>query len=380
MHKSIIFILVLITLGCSSTQNKKEEMTKIEKVEALFNEFSNPEDPGLQYVVVDKDTVIYEYNSGLSDVEKKVSLCLGQTMAVFSMTKTLTAIAVLQLVEQKKIDIDDKVSKFFDHPYDDEITVRQLLSHTSGIPNPIPLKWAHLVENHHAYDEKKALDEVLKDNPKLKSPPAAKYKYSNIGYWLLGPVIEKASGKSYEDFVTENIFLPLGLGPDDIGFIINDVENHAKGYLKRWSFLNLIGGFLMEKDLFGDNENGWIHIRNVHQNGPAYGGAMGTAKAFARILQDLLSEDSKLLGPSGKQMLYEQQKLNSGEQIEMSLGWHIRKLDEQTYYFKEGGGAGFCCEMRIYPDSGIASVLMLNRTSFNFKKDLSKLDENFVLQ
>ncbi len=378
MNKSIAFILVLITLGCSSTQNKKVEMMKIEKAEVLLSEFSKPDDPGLQYIVVDKDTVIYEYSPGLSDVKNKTSLSINNTMAAFSMTKTLTAIAVLQLVEQEQVQLDDKVSCFIEHPYNSDITVRQLISHTSGIPNPIPLRWVHLADAQDSFNEQVALTEVLIDNPKLKSPPDTKYKYSNIGYWLLGKVIESASGKSYSEYVTENIFVPLELTPEEIGFQVSNEDNHAKGYLKKWSFMNFIGRFMMDKNMFGENEDGWIHMENFYLNGPAFGGAMGSAKAFSRILQDLLSENSKILGSSTKQLLYEQQKLRSGEKVDMTLGWHIRKLNDITYYYKEGGGAGFCCEMRIYPEKGIASVLMLNRTSFNFKKDLSKLDECFV--
>ena len=85
-----------------------------------------------------------------------------------------------------------------------------------------------------------------------------------------------------------------------------------------------------------------------------------------------------MLGTSAKQLLYTQQNVKSGKKLEMTLGWHVGELNGSIYYFKEGGGAGFCGEMRIYPKSALATVLIANRSSFDFNKNLSKLDENFL--
>ena len=142
--------------------------------------------------------------------------------------------------------------------------------------------------------------------------------------------------------------------------------------------MNLFKSFLIDDSIWGEYEGGWLRINNVYIDGPAFGGAIGSAKAFSRILQSLLSKKSVLLGDNIKQYLYSQEKTRSGKKIEMTLGWHIGKLDEVTYYFKEGGGAGFHCEMRIYPDINLASVLMVNRTSFNTRKQLSKLDKHIM--
>ena len=344
----------------------------------LLNELTPPNGPGFQYVVVDKDSTIFEYSTGLADIEDDKSLELSHTLAAFSMTKTLTAIAIVRLVEQGKVDLDDKLLDLFPHPYDPDVTIRQLLSHTAGIPNPIPLRWVHLVENHSDYDEETALTAVLEKHHKSTSKPGTEYKYSNIGYWLLGKAIEQLSGVDYPQFMRENIFARLDLNSEDIGFLISEGGNTAKGYLKRWSFMDIAGRFMIDDEVFGDTEGTWVHVRNLYPNGPSFGGAIGTAKAFSVILQDLLSEQSRLLGPTGAQMLFTQQAIASGKKIDMTLGWHIRRLDSMIYFYKEGGGAGFCCEMRVYPEAGVASVLMANRTSFNFKKHLSALDRLFV--
>ncbi|MDX1810946.1 MAG: serine hydrolase domain-containing protein [Gammaproteobacteria bacterium] len=377
--KLIVTLYILaVAINCSAVQIEKESTSNNRKVINALNRLAGVTDPGIQYVVVNKDSVIFNRNVGLSKIEENILLDSNDTMAAFSMTKILTAIAILQLVERNKISLDDKASDYIEHPYNPEISIRHLLSHTSGIPNPIPLKWVHLAKSHANFDERAALIKVLQENPDLNSSPGEKYSYSNIGYWLLGKIIEKVSGKTYSDYVSKNIFEAVGLTSKEVSFLIEDENNHAKGYLKKWSLMNFFGRFFIDKDVLGEYERGWLHIKSVYLNGPSFGGAIGSATAFSRILQDLLSEQSKLIKGKTKQLLYSQQKTKSGKKIDMTLGWHIDKLNGATYYYKEGGGAGFHCEMRIYPDSGLASVVMTNRTSFDSRKILTELDMNFV--
>lgn len=357
-----------------------EILTKKERAEQYINDLISPDEPGIQYVVVSKDSELFKYSFGVADIKNNVPLSLEHSMSAFSMTKTLTAIAILQLAERDKLNLNSPASKFVNHPYDSDVTIKQLLSHTAGIPDPIPLKWVHLADNHEKFDEKRALKQVLADNPIPDAAPGEEYGYSNIGYWLLGEVVEKVSSEKYEDYINKNIFQPLNLNANDIGFQIANENKQAIGYLYKYSFMNLIKYFVLDKQIWGEYEGNWLHINTVYLNGPSVGGAFGTSMAFSRILQNLLSENSVLLGDSVKQYLYAQQKTMSGELIEMTLGLHIGILDGVKYYYKEGGGAGFHCEMRIYPESGIASVIMVNRTSFNTNKQLSILDSNFITE
>ena len=375
--KNSLLLFLALTIFYLPIYSVEAEQKK-ETIERLLTDISSTGDPGVQYVVANKDTIVFSHSSGLADIKNKTPLIQRHTMAAFSMTKTITAIAVLQLVEREKIKLNDQVSQYIEHPYDSAITISQLISHTAGIPNPIPLKWVHLASQHKKFDEKKALSQVLSDNDESDALSGEQYAYSNIGYWLLGEVIEKVNGQHYSDYVKENIFKPLNLTKDDIGFQISNLNNHAKGYLEKYSFMNLIKSFVIDDYVWGEYEGSWLHINNVYLNGTALGGAIGTATAFSRILQDLLNDHSVLLGKKVKQYLYTQQKTKSGENIDMTLGWHIGKLNDIRYYYKEGGGAGFHCEMRIYPNHNLATVIMLNRTSFNTRENLNKLDSHFI--
>ena len=374
---------LLILLVCCAMANYTipsiggEKIPRDERVTKLLMELAPNDGPGIQYTIVNKNATILAFSSGLADINNRTPLSLNHTMAAFSMTKPITAFAILQLLEKQVINLDDRVSKYINHPYGPEINIRQLLDHTSGIPNPIPLKWVHLSTDHINFNEKAALAKALEDNAKPGSPPGEKYAYSNIGYWLLGEIIEAAAKQDYTDYVRKNIFQPLRLTQGDIDFLITDNARHAKGYLAKYSLMNLIKGFVTDKAVWGRYEGNWLHIKDVYVNGPSFGGAIGSAKAFSRILQDLLAERSVLLGEDSKRLLFSQQKTRSGKHIDMTLGWHIGILEGIQYFYKEGGGAGFHSEMRIYPTIELASVIMTNKTSFNSRKQLSNLDSMF---
>lgn len=378
MKQLLMLLIMTISFNSASQATGNGVTPQHQQVAKLIEELAPSNGPGIQYILVDKSNVIFEYSSGFADIKSRTPLRLSQTMAAFSMTKTITAIAVLQLVEKQIIKLDDKVDRYIKHSYSPNITIRQLLNHTSGIPNPIPLKWVHLANSNDKFSEDAALDLVLREHPKPDNAPGEKYAYSNIGYWLLGKVIEAATGQEYQTYVKLNIFHPLKLEPAEIDFKINDPSNHAKGYLAKYSFMNLVKGFVTNKEVWGEYEGSWLRIKDFYLNGPAFGGAIGSAKAFSRILQDLLSEESLLLGKSVRQFLYTQEKTNSGKLIPMTVGWHIGDLNGLRYFYKEGGGAGFHSEMRIYPSVGLASVIMTNRTSFNSRKELSRIDVNFI--
>jgi D-alanyl-D-alanine carboxypeptidase len=335
--------------------------------------------PGLQYVVMDAEETRFAYASGWADIANKTPMTLGTTMMAYSMTKTFTAAAVLQLMEQGKLNIDDEIDRYLpDVPYaNHHITIRHLLDHTSGIPNPIPIRWAHLVEEDASFDEDAALAQVMRDNSKLAFKTGRKYAYSNIGYWLLGKIIEKITGKSYSAYVTTNILGKLNLSTQDMCFTIPDATRHANGYLAKYSFMNLIKSFVMDAKFFGGYEGSWLRLKNHHLNGPAFGGLVGTGHGFGVFLQDQLRAESVLFNTTTKAIFETQQSNIDGQKIPMTLGWHIGETQGVRYFFKEGGGGGFHAEMRCYPTKGIASVVMVNNTQFDSSAFLNRMDHVF---
>jgi CubicO group peptidase (beta-lactamase class C family) len=378
-YVKIFVFLYLIISGCGIHINHAEKDPVRAVTQFLDDQVGDSDIPGIQYVIVDSTGILLEYYGGFADIKNRLLISSGTTMMAYSMTKTFTAVAVIQLAEQNILSLDDPVIKYLPEiPYGDKITIRHLLNHTSGIPNPIPLRWVHLAAKHNEYDEDLELHNILAENDELCFEPGEKYAYSNIGYWLLGKVIERSSGEPYPEYMRAHIFNRLGLTDSELSFQIPDTLNHAKGYLRKYSLFNLIKWFLIDDELIGEYEDGWLHINNHYLNGPAFGGLIGAARNIGIFLQDQLRSHSVLLSSEYKELFYTRQNDNAGDPIEMTPGWHIGELDQVRYYFKEGGGGGNHSEMRIYPSYGIGSVIMVNMTNFDSNDYLNTLDQVMI--
>ena len=124
---------------------------EIEKI--LTKQVEENKTPSVQYAIFNQDSVIHQFRHGFADMKQKLNVNENTTYNVYSVTKTFTALAVLQLAGQNKIDINQPAKKYLPaFPYSSTITVRQLLTHSAGIPNPIPINWIHLAEKHQSFN------------------------------------------------------------------------------------------------------------------------------------------------------------------------------------------------------------------------------------
>ncbi len=337
--------------------------------------------PSIQYILFDKDSILKRYNSGLADIKANKEVNEKTTYNAFSVTKTFTALSILQLAEQNKLDIEQPANKYLpDFPYPTDITIRQLLSHSAGIPNPIPLKWIHLTSEHKLFDRNKFFKNVFSKHTKTKYRPNRKYSYSNLGYFLLGQIIENVSGITYEEYVNENIIKRIGINTTELGFEIENINRHAKGYQKNPSFLNLILSFIIDKSKFMDKAEGqWKPFKSYYANGASYGGLIGTPDAFMKYMQEFLKADSNLLSDYYKKMLFTENYTKDNKATGVCLSWFSGQLNGNKYFTHAGGGGGYYCEIRIYPDLELGSVVFFNRTGISDERFLDKVDIKYVL-
>jgi D-alanyl-D-alanine carboxypeptidase len=350
------------------------------KLNAVLAQYCGSVVPGLQYVVVNAGGTLYDYAGGLADIGHRRAMTSATTMMVYSMTKVFTAAAILQLADRATLALEDEIDRYLpDSAYVGyHITIRQLINHTSGIPNPIPLRWVHLVEEDSTYDEAAELAKVSFAHRKLNTEPGREFAYSNIGYWLLGRIVERVTGQSYAEYVRGHILQPIGLAPLDIDFVIPDVLRHANGYLAKYSVMNLMKGFVTDSRLWGEYEGNWLRIKGHYVNGPAFGGLVGTAAAFAQFLQDQLRATSIVFNDEVRRLFEGRQTDRTGRPIPMTLAWHVGTTGSDVYFFKEGGGGGFHCEMRLYPRTRIGTVVMVNSADFNSSKFLNRIDVTYA--
>ncbi|HEY6853277.1 MAG TPA: serine hydrolase domain-containing protein [Gemmatimonadales bacterium] len=335
--------------------------------------------PGIQYLVVDAARTLCEHAAGWADIARRVPMSAATTLMGYSMSKTITAAAALQLAGAGRIGLDDPVDRYVSFsPYGPGITVRQLLSHTSGIPNPIPLRWVHLTTAHDAFDEDAALRAELQRHPRLASAPGSQYAYSNLGYWLLGSIVQRAGGQPFTAYVSDHVLRPIGASPSELGYRIPDLARHANGYLEKYSLFNLMKRFLIDRALVGSYEGRWLRIHAHYANGPAFGGLVGSARGFGKFLQDQLRPRSTLFNDDTRALFYAPQHTTDGTPVAMTLGWHIGSLDGEPFFYKEGGGGGFHAMMRLYPSSRVGTVVMTNATGCDVKRCLDSADRQFL--
>lgn len=332
--------------------------------------------PGIQYTVVDAVDTPFQYAGGMRNLLTKEPISTDTTFMASSSTKVLTAAAVLQLVEKGKIGLHDSLTAHYPrHPYGDSLTIRHLLTQTSGIPNPLPLRWFHPVSEHAGFNEDLALQQTMHRHTKLLFQPGEKYAYSNISYWLLGKVIESASGMTYLDYLRSNVFGPLGIRPEQAGFSIANLERHATGYQKKFSTLGLFLYLMMDRHMIGETVNGRRTLIPMYMNGPAYGGLICNSTGFARFLQDLLRESPHLFSSETRSLFLAPQVTDRGRDIGMTLGWRTGSLKNVVYYGKPGGGPGFRSNVRLYPAKGIGVVWLVNETGVS-EREINRFSDS----
>ncbi len=199
-------------------------------IDGLYNGFTGKAVPGVAVLVARDGKIVYKKGFGYADIEKKEIVSTETKFRIGSVTKQFTAAAILKLQEENKLSVTDKLSKYFpDFPRGEEVTLHHLLTHTSGI---------------HSYTGKsdfleKVTSPITNENLLLyfkNDPydfnPGEEYRYNNSGYFLLGYIVEKVSGKSYGQYLKDTFFDPLQMYNTGAHSSTIALTNEAKGYAK----------------------------------------------------------------------------------------------------------------------------------------------------
>ena len=233
MKKTItIFILLFVSLLMSLPAQTLDKQA-LKKIDALLSEAFPADSPGVAVLVSVNGKILYDKAFGFADMELNVPMTTGNVFRIGSITKQFTASAILQLVEQEKISLQDDITKYLpDYPtHGHTITVEHLLTHTSGIQSYTSM--SDFMEKQIRIDM--TPEEVIDifDNEPMNFAPGEQFRYNNSGYFLLGYIIEKVTGMSYQKYVEENLFKPLGLASSYYGSPSLIIKNRARGYEKK---------------------------------------------------------------------------------------------------------------------------------------------------
>jgi CubicO group peptidase (beta-lactamase class C family) len=228
---AVLSVVILVT-ACSSKDNTKKVRTAADdkadslmlvynpkdadkKVDAFMQNLHKKSGFNGNVLVFKKGKIIYENSFGWADHLKRDSLNLNSQFELASVTKTMTGTAILMLMERGKLRLDQNVKEFFPNfPYDG-ITIKLLLTHRSGMMNYVYFvdgiwKKAHKDERK-GITNNDVMNLIAEYKPNPYTQPNKKFHYNNSNYMVLGAIIEKVTGKSYADFMKENIFKPAGM-------------------------------------------------------------------------------------------------------------------------------------------------------------------------
>jgi CubicO group peptidase (beta-lactamase class C family) len=255
--------------------------------------------------------------------------------------------------------------------------VRHLLSHSSGIANPIPISWVHLAEEP-AVDLDDFTRRLLTRYHRLRFEPGSRYAYSNLGYLVLGQVIERLSGQSYTDYVQQHILGVLDMHRTGFSYGHLQDQDVATGYVRTWSMMGILGRFLVDGRIFGASRNGYTAFRRFLIDGAPYGGLLGPVADLGNFMQAYLGGGTfngrRLLETSSIAEMLTPQRNHRGAELStgghgapqrMGLGWHLDGSDEMRSCYHLGGGAGYRSEVRIYPPLGYGIGVLGNETSYD---------------
>jgi CubicO group peptidase (beta-lactamase class C family) len=287
-----------------------------------------------------KDKLLLEAY-GKADVESNAPMTIGTMIPIGSVAKQFTAVAVLQLRDARKLSLDDEVTKWLPelNTGGNRLTLRHLLAHTAGIVElgeMQELRAAQMMRN-----PSLTRDSVYKVISRYapEFPAGTIQSYSNTGYWLLGRIIEKASGMKYEEYIDERIFAPLGMS--------RSMYCGSKAVPNRATPYGIRDGVSMRQQEI------------VHTATYAAGAICSTAGDMITWLQAL--HGGKVLSPKSYAELIAPAKLNDGTVLRYGMGTVIAEDSHGLRFIgHNGGGFGFSSEARWYPDAQLAVVVLTN--------------------
>lgn len=365
-----LLAVVLMVLAPKPPKTPKS-VADVAELEGYLNELvASGTPPGLSVTIVKDGEQVYSKGFGFADAPHVIETTPDTVYHWWSMTKVTTAVAILQLAEQGKLNLDDPVVDhlpFFQVEYpsanSEVITIRHLLNHTSGLPDMVPDLFGLVHMEDVTMDQTAILKAHLPSFNKLKYEPGTDAIYTNLGYLVLGTVIEAASGQSYEAYIRENVVQPLDMANSDFIYRDDMGEHEAMGSHPFVSIFTPMLPFFLDMDALVRERIGTQYWFNrVYIDVTPSTGLIGSTPDAGKLMLDLLSDEPQILSTASIVAMQP-----TGDQpSERPLGWaEFGEENGRSWVQHRGGGPGFATVMRLYPEEGLGIVIMANNTNFD---------------
>lgn len=325
------------------------------KLDSLLTSLYNDSSPGISIAVVEQGKTMFKKSYGISDAATGSKLTDSSNFNICSLTKQFTALGILQLAEKHLLSLDDKLSRFFpgmNKKISNVIIVRQLLTHTSGIPDHY--NYTNTTHMQHAHDSD--VYNAIKNADTTYFMPGTKFRYSNTGYCLLALIIEKVSGMSYNNYMSKNIFEPAGMQHTIVWNENATITNEVTAY-ERDSLNNFIRSGAHEHIFFSTEGDGGIYT--CIDDYIKWFTALEPGKVFSRSIIDEAR--------SIQFMIDENKKVGYG------FGWLIDEQDAQRKVYHSGDNGGFRTYSFSMPSLHYLVVIFSNRNDINVEQIVQQI-------
>ncbi len=328
----LFFLFVAFNAGTQSLESQIDEI--------LAAQF--PADgPGASALVVKNGQILYRKAFGKANIELDVAMKPEHVFRIGSISKQFTACAILRLAELGKLSLQDEITKFIpDYPtHGHKITVEHLLTHTSGIKSYTGLeKWTD-EERKRDFTPKEMVD-YFKDEP-MDFAPGEAYRYNNSAYFLLGYIIEIVSGKTYEAFLDENFFKPLGMNHSYYGNTAPIIKNRAAGY---------------QEGETGNTNADFLSMTQPYAAGSLLSNVDDLYTWYKAVMDD------KVVSKESRMKAHTAFKLNNGKPTGYGYGWSLGNVQGSPVIGHGGGINGFLTASLYLPDEKVFVALFSNCT------------------
>ncbi len=314
------------------------------RVDNIFSAWDHEDSPGCALGVVKEGKLIYSRGYGSADLEHNISITPSSVFYIGSVSKQFVTFCILLLEEKGKLDLDDKIQKYFpDFPdYGYPLTIRHFIHHTSGVRDYLTLL-SLKGRNYLDHTEPEEVYELIRNQKELNFIPGEKYLYSNSCYFMLALIIEKASGQSIKEYARTHIFEPLGMKNTQFYDDITDlIKNRVFSY-------EVIGG----KKKYNNLVNRFDLVGS--------GGVYSTAEDLFLWDQNFYHN---ILGKGEQQIIekmHEEGLLNSGESSGYAFAINNGKYKGLRTVSHGGSLAGYRANLLRFPDQQFSVILLANR-------------------
>jgi len=348
-------------------KNKTPEISKYsealtadvsKKLDSVFKRLNKRQDFHGSVLVAKNGKILFTNEYGYANFRKKIKIDKNSTFQLASVSKQFTATAILILYEEGLLGLDDKVIKYYpEFPYD-EITVRHLLNHTSGLPKYFWLA-EHKWQKETPPENSEVMDLIAEYKLPLFFSPGRNFDYSNTGYFVLASIVEKISGDDFGNFIETNIFKPLAMNN---------------------SFV-----YRFEKDSINDNQldgyrvyRGWRHAKISGTVNDAVTGDKNVYSTTEDLFKWITGLNSgKIISKKSLDKMYTKGETRYGRKVPYGFGFRIVDKNSEKVIYHNGKWNGFSTSIKQYTDSDLV-IITLEHSNYKWMNDLNEKVKSIV--